>query len=49
LGDWNEIKGWAGSTHRDARDGHGSEAGKVPFFSLLVVELKGGYSLRYDL
>lgn len=23
LGDWNEIKGWAGATHGNARDGHG--------------------------
>ncbi len=23
TGFWNEIKGWASSTHGDARDGHG--------------------------
>ncbi len=53
TGFWNEIKGWASSTHGDARDGHGSEGGKASFFSLLVVELvvelKSGYSLRYNL
>ena len=48
-GDRDKIKGRASARHGDARDGHGSKDGKVPFFSPLVVELKGGYSLRYNL
>ena len=47
-GDRDDVEGRASAGNLDARDGHGIQGTKTTLCALLVVELKGRYSLRDD-
>lgn len=47
--DGDKIEGRAGAGHDNARDGHKPQGIEVMISALVIVELKGGYSVGYDL
>ena len=48
-GNRDEVKGRAGARHGNARDGHRIQGIKAIISALVIIELKGCYSICYDL